>query len=68
MISWDKIENLKIPVGVFKNVCSQSPIWFFSGKDHFLETEGVNQSVGEGTIKKKEHQEMPRIYKNLDFI
>ena len=47
----DKIENLKIPVGVFKKVCAQSPICFFSGKGHLLKTKGLNRSVAEGSSR-----------------
>ena len=37
------LENLKIPVGIFKKVFPQSPIcFFFSGKGYLLKTEGVN--------------------------
>ena len=63
-ISWDKIENLKITVGVFKKVCPQSTI-FFSGKGYLMKTYGVNRKVTEGTSKKT--SKMLRIFQNLDF-
>ena len=44
LISRDKIENLKIPVGVFKIVFPQSPI-FFSGNDHLLKTKGGREHI-----------------------
>ena len=53
MISWDKIEDLKIPVGFSRKYVLNPPFVFFSGKNHFFEIEGGNQSGGEGTTKKK---------------
>ena len=38
------MKSLKIPVEVFKKVCPQSPLFFFfSGNNHLLKTESVNQ-------------------------